>query len=211
VQRFYYLKPLTKNTQMSLKKLLILPVGFLLSNFLYISCCKCVDVKNHFYEVRNASVLAAGSGGAVVDNGIPITVDTVFLNYYLSINCIAEAKTDFSFLVNGAYACKCSECGDLGLKNKLTSIEITSDNTFNGIAPNTSLNSFFKLKGDNITPDNPVDSLVMMVNQLRSIRSGFSIFTKTKPGNTAGHKFMLTMVYANNTTVTSISKPIIWQ
>jgi hypothetical protein len=195
---------------MSLKKLLILPVGFLFSTFLYISCCKCVEVKNHFYEVRNASVLAAGSGGVVVDNGIPITADTVFLNYYLSINCIAEAKTDLSFLVNGAYACKCSECGDLGLKSKLLSVEITSDNIFNGIAANTSLNTFFKLKGDNLTPDYPVDALVSLINE-SNIRSGFSIFTKTKPGNILPHKFKLNMVYANSTNVSTISKPISWQ
>jgi hypothetical protein len=196
---------------MSLKKLLILPVGFLLSNFLYISCCKCVDSKDHFYKVENANVKPLGSGAVVIDTGIPVTADTVFLNYYLGIDCVAEAKTDFSFLVNGAYACKCQECGSQGLKSKITSVEITSDNAFNGIAANTSLNAFFKVKGDYPAPDFVLDSLVSIINRENGIKVYFSVFTKTKPGNTAGHQFKLKMVYANNTTVTSISKPITWQ
>ena len=194
-----------------LKKILILPVGFLVTTFLYISCCKCIDSKDHFYEVKNASVSPVGSGGAIIDNGIPVTADTAFLNYYLGINCVAKVKTDFSFLVNGAYACKCAECGSQGLKSKLASIVITSDNVFNAVPANTSLNTFFKVKADNVNADFPLDSLSANINRENGIKVYFSIFTKTKPGNTAGHKFTLNMVYANNTTVTVTTKAIAWQ
>jgi hypothetical protein len=196
-----------------LKKILILPVGFLFTTFLYISCCKCLDSKDHFYEVTRVSVHPSGSGNVLVDNGTPVTADTVFLNYYLTVNCLAGAKPGFSsFLVNGAYACKCNDCGGEGLKSKLLSIEVTSDNTFNGIAANTSLNSFFKVKGDNITvPDYSIDSLIGFFNNNWGIRAGFFLFTKIKPGNTLVHKFKLNMIYANNTSVTVVTNPIVWQ
>jgi len=194
-----------------LKKILILPVGFLITTFLYISCCKCLDSKEHFYEVQNASVRPAGSGGVLVDNGIPVTADTVFLNYYLGVKCIAEAKTDLSFLVNSAYACSCNGCGEKGLKSKLVSIEITSDNTFKGIAANNSLNAVFKVKSDYINaPDYSTDSLVTLFNN-DGLRAGFSTFTKTKPGNNLNHKFTMNMVYANTTVVTVVTNPIKWQ
>jgi hypothetical protein len=194
-----------------LKKILILPVGFLITTFLYISCCKCLDPKGDFYEVARASVRPEGSGGVLVDNGMPVTADTVFLNYYLTVNCVAQIKPAFSFLINSAYACSCG-CGEQGLKSKLLSIELTSDNVFNGIAANTSLNSLFKVKGDvSNAPDFSIDSLVTLFNGNDGIRPGFDLFTKSKPGNTLNHKFTLNMVYANNTVVTVVSNPIKWQ
>ena len=195
-----------------LKKLLILPVGFILTNLLYISCCKCVEVKEHYYEVTNASVKPIGSGGQIIDNGVAITVDTVYLNYSFIPNCVVKAKKNLSFLVNTAYACSCIGCGDKGLKNKLNSIEITSDNVFNGIAANNSLNSFFKVQKDFYSnTEYSIDSLVSNFNKEGNMRGDFSVFTKRKPGNTAGHKLKLTMRFANSTTVEVTANPIIWQ
>lgn len=196
-----------------LKKILILPVGFLITTFLYISCCKCLDPKGDFYEVQSASVQPVGSGGVLVDNGNPVTADTVFLNYPLAVNCVAKSNIDLSFLVNSAYACSCNGCGNKGLKSKLLSIELTSDNTFNGIAANNSLNSLFKVKGDYMAmPDYSIDSLVSFFNgQNDGIRGYFSLFTKTKPGNTLNHKFTMKMVYVNSTVVTATTNAIKWQ
>ena len=194
-----------------LKKILILPIGFLITTFLYISCCKCLDSKDPFYEVTRASVDPRGSGNVLVDNGNPVTADTFFLNYYLTVNCVAKAKTNISsFLVNSAYACSCNGCGERGLKSKLVSIEITSDNTFNGIAANSSLNNLFKVKNlDKNMPDYNIDSLITIFNN-NGITAGFFLFTKTKPGNTLNHKFKINMVYANNTTLTVATNPIFW-
>ncbi len=196
-----------------LKKLLILPIGFLLTNFLYISCCKCVDSKAPFYKLSSVSVQPRGSAGVLVDNGIPVTADTVFLNYYLTVNCVADARTDLSlFLVNAAYACKCNGCGEQGLKSKLVSIEITSDNLFNGIPANSSLNSFFKVKSDDPTkPDYSINDLIILFNQPVGIKAGFFAFTKVKPGNTLEHRFKLNLVYADNTELTVVTNPIVWQ
>lgn len=196
---------------MNLKKILILPVGFIITNFLYVACCKCPDATYHYYEVLNAAVKPLGSGGQIIDNGIPITVDTVYLNYSLIPKCVAKAKTDFSFLVNSAYACKCNECGRGGLKNKLTSIEITSDNVFNGIAANGSLKSFFMVKDYYSNTGYSIDSLISIFNKKDKSVYTYSLFTKTKPGNTAGHKLKLTMSFANSTAVTVVANPIIWQ
>lgn len=195
-----------------LKKILILPVGFLITTFLYISCCKCVEVKEHFYVLKNGTVKPLGSGGQIIDNGLPITVDTVYLNYLIIPDCVAKQKNNFSFLVNAAYACTCIQCGDQGLKSKLNSIEITSDNTFNGISANGSLNSFFKVQKDFYSnTDYSLDSLVNLYNKEGMRSSNFSLFTKTKPGNTAGHKLKLTMRFANSTSVEVTANPIIWQ
>ncbi|MEO6254513.1 MAG: hypothetical protein ABIO79_14465 [Ferruginibacter sp.] len=195
-----------------LKKILILPVGFLLTTILYISCCKCLDSNDPFYEATRITVDPRGSGGVLVDNGTPVTSDTVFLNCFLTVNCVAETKTDLSFLVNSAYACSCRGCGEQGLKSKLLSIEVTSDNTFNGIAADNSLNSFFKVKGDNINvPDYSIDSLITLFNGPGNLRAGFFLFTKIKPGNTLSHKFKINMVFTNNTVLTVVTHPIVWQ
>lgn len=195
-----------------LKKLLILPIGFLLTNFLYISCCKCVDVTDQYYEVQAVAVNPLGSSGQVIDNGIPITVDTVYLNYSLIPNCVAHAKPNLSFLVNTATACSCRGCGDKGLKNKMTSLVITSDNDFNGIAANSPLNNFFRVQKDYTSnTDYSIDSLVNYFNRNDGMRSNFTLFTKNKPGNTAGHKLKLTMNFVNSSTVTVLTNPLTWQ
>lgn len=195
-----------------LKKLLILPVGFLFTTFFYIACCKCVDVKELYYEFTNVTVKPLGSGGQIIDNGIAITVDTVYLNYSYVPNCVARQKNNFSFLVNSAYACSCNGCGDRGLKNKLNAVDITSDHVFNGIAANSPLNSFFKAQNDFYSNNSyGMDSLLTTLNTDAIYRSRFSLFTKIKPGNTAGHKFKLTMRFANNTIAEVTTNPIIWQ
>ena len=197
---------------MNLKKILILPVGFVLTNFLYIACCKCPDPKS-YYEVTTVTVKTLGSGGVVIDNGIPVTTDTVYLNYNFINRCVAKTDVDFSFLVSAAMACKCNECGRSGIKNKLTTIKISSDSVFNGIAANQPLNSFFKVN-DLYNSANPfsIDSLINSVNNNYSPLLGtYSLFTKVKPGNTAGHKFTLTMNFVNGTTVSVVTNPIKWQ
>ncbi len=196
---------------MNLKKIIILPVGFFITNFLYIACCKCPP-ERHFYEVMNANVKPLGSGGIIIANGLPVTADTVYLNYTFSNTCIASAKPDFSFLVNAAYACKCNECGRGGLKSKLTSFQISSDNIFNGVVANQSLNSMFKVK-DYFNPNisYSIDSLISAVNNGSHRLGYYSLFTKTKPGNTSGHKFKLTIGFANGSTVSVAANPIIWQ
>jgi hypothetical protein len=116
--------------------------------------------------------------------------------------------------VNTANACSCNSCGDLGLKSKVTSIEITSDNVYNGIPANTSLNSFFKTYNKyNIYGYSSIsiDSLITLLNLDERGMSDLNLFTKTKSGNTLGHQLNLKATFANGSTFSSKTKAIYWQ
>ena len=192
---------------MNYKKIIILPAFFLLTHIIYIGCCKCEDSNKAFYVINNLTVQTRGSGNAIIDTGTVTNVDSVFLNYNFDLNCTAVHKDPFSFLVNSTYACKCNECGLSGLKTKLAGIDITSDSVYNGIAPNTSLNSLFQVYYYN---NNPVslDSLITLMNTGRVYST--RLFTTTKPGNSQGHKFKLKMVFTDGRELTVFSKTIYW-
>lgn len=196
-----------------MKKIIILPVGFILTNVLYTACCKCPGAVLEHYEVTRVNVNARGSGGIVIDNGMPVTADTVYLNYNFVNQCVAKRTADFSFLVNSAMACKCNECGRGGIKNSITSFKISSDTIFYGIAANQSLNSFFKVQNIyNPSSTYSIDSLTAAVNNNSTTLLGtYTLFTKTKPGNNAGHKFTLTMLFQNGSSVACTTNRIFWQ
>ncbi len=201
---------------MNLKKILILPVGFVLTNIIYIACtnCRCEKISNHYYEVLNITVKPLGSKNTAVDNGTPVNVDSLYLDYLLYTNCVASHKSNFSFLVNTANACSCESCGDMGLKSKVTSIEITSDNVYNGIPANTPLNTFFKTYNkyniynySNIT----IDSLITLLNLNKRGIGDLNLYTTTKPANILGHQLNLKTTFANGSTFSSKTKVIYWQ
>jgi hypothetical protein len=201
---------------MNLKKILILPVAFLVTNIMYIACtnCQCEKTSNHYYEVVNISVKPVGSKYSPVDNGIPVYVDTIYLDYFINTNCIASHKNNFSFLVNTASACSCETCGDKGLKSKITSLEISSDNIYKGIPANTSLNSLFKrydkynIYGASIIT---IDSMIALLNINQRRISDFNLYTTAKPGNTLGHQINFKTTFLNGNTFSSKTKAIYWQ
>jgi hypothetical protein len=201
---------------MNLKKILILPVGFLFTNIMYLACtiCHCEKITNHFYEVVNISAKPIGSKYTPVDDGTPVTVDSIYLDYFLSNNCVVSHKNNFSFLVNTANACSCESCGDQGLKSKITSIEISSDNIYNGIPANTSLNNLFKTYNKyNIYGYSTItiDSMITFLNLNQRWMSELNLYTITKPGNTSGHQINLKATFANGSTFSSKTKAIYWQ
>lgn len=198
--------------QMNYRKIIILPLSFFICHLIYIGCCKCPEVFERYYEVLSATVRPSGSGNAVVDNGQIITVDTLYLTYNFNNKCLAKKNLDLSFLVNSAYACSCRGCGEDGLKNKLSFLQVTSDIIYNGIAPDQSLNSFFKVKRNySLYEDYSVDSLVKAVNNGYRHLDEVSFFTKVKPGNNAGHQLKLTMAFTNGIVVSVSTNPIRWQ
>jgi len=197
---------------MNYRKIIILPALFFLSHIIYIGCCKCPEVFERYYEVVSAIVKPLGSGNKIIDNGLATTVDTVYLNYSFNGKCLAQKIPDFSFLVNSAYACSCASCGADGLKNKLNLFQISSDTVYNGIAANQSLNALFKVKrAYYLNEYYSIDSLVKEVNNGYRQFDELSIFTKIKPGNTGGHKFKLTMGFANGSVVSVTTNSIKWQ
>jgi hypothetical protein len=213
-QRFAFLRHPVKKQSMNLKKLLILPAGFLFTNIMYITCCNCKPVNKNLYEAVNLLLKPSGSKNAIVDNGTPVFVDSLYLDCLFYTDCVANKKNNFSFLVNTANACSCDGCGDDGLKSKITAIEITGDNIYNGIAANSSLNSLFKTynkynlqNGVNLS----IDSVISLININQMRLSDVNLYTKTKPGNALGHQLNLKATFANGSTFSSKTKPIYWQ
>jgi hypothetical protein len=130
---------------MSLKKILILPVGFILIHVLYIGCCKCAEGNFH----REISSTRASHYSSLPNTSL----DTVYINdtltsiIQLNFNYVAKGKPNpFNALVNSAYAtsCSCDNFSDSGYKYRIDSIAITSNNTFNGAAAGSNLTPFFK-------------------------------------------------------------------
>jgi hypothetical protein len=202
---------------MQYKKIILLPALFILSNVLYISCCKCPEVTQKFYAIINGSVTAKGSRNAIIDTGAITNVDSVFLNYKFASNCVAKAENPFAFLVNTSYAfkCDCGLCGEMGLKNKILSIDITSDSVYNNIVANGSLKQFFKARQYDYTTASyasfSLDSLKTKVNNNKDgLIYNEELFTTTKPGNTRGHSLKLTLIFADSSKVSILSRRIRW-
>lgn len=200
---------------MNLKKLLILPVAFFLTNIMYIACCDCMPTNKHYYQAENFVLKPYGSNKMVVDSGTTVSMDSLYLDCFFYTNCVVSNKNNFSFLVNTASACKCDiSCGDKGLKSKLTSIEITSDNIYNGKPANTSLNSIFKTYDKYNPPSGiylSIDSMITLINLNQRELSSLNFYTTTKPGNTLVQKLNVKAVFANGSTFSSVTKPIYWQ
>jgi hypothetical protein len=128
------------------KKIFILPILFILSNVLYIGCCKCDKKAVYpFFDITKVFVSVKGSNNAIVDTGQIANVDSIYINSDFYRDCVAKKAHLLSFLGNEAMAlsCNCEICGVSGLKNKIEAINITSDSIYNNIAANTSLNIFF--------------------------------------------------------------------
>lgn len=201
---------------MNLKKILILPVAFVFSNIMYIACtiCRCEKISKHYYEVVNITVKPIGSNNTLVDNGLPVSVDSLYLDYLMYTNCVASHQNKGSFWVNMANACSCMSCGDMGLKSKVSTIEITSDNVYNGTPANTSLNSFFKTYNKyNIYGYSSfsIDSMITLLNLDKRGMSDLNLYTTIKPVNTLGHQLNLKIIFANGNTFSSKTKAIYWQ
>ncbi len=202
---------------MQYKKIILLPALFILSNVLYISCCKCPEVTQKFYAIINGSVTAKGSRNAIIDTGAITNVDSVFLNYKFASNCVAKVENPFSFLVNTSYAfkCDCGLCGENGLKNKILSIDISSDSVYNNIVANGSLKQFFKVRQYDYTASGyasiSLDSLKTKVNNNKEgLIYSEELFTTTKPGNTKSHTLKLTLIFADSSKVFIQSRKIRW-
>jgi hypothetical protein len=207
-------KHLIGKQKMSFKKVLILPVGFILINAVYTACiCNCPEVKALYYNVLNVAVKPVGSGGTIIDNGVPTNVDTLLLSCSFDLNCTVKHTNNLSFLVNSAYACSCAGCGDKGLKNNLISFLVTSSEVYNGVAAGQPLNSIFSVKPNyNSTSSYPLDTLIKTIKTDRYIAFNYSLFTKTKPANNNPHKFTIALKFADSSFITSTtSNAVIWQ
>jgi hypothetical protein len=196
---------------MNYKKIIILPALFVLSTAAYVSCCGDKPVIYPFYKVTGIGVSTYGSGKAIIDTGVVTMVDTVFLNYGFIQDCSVKAKNPFAFLVNETFALKCpeNECGNSGIKSRISSINISSDSVYNSQLPNTSLNNYFKVNygsGNSVT----IDSLTKDINTNKRQLQFDQFFTTTKPLNNKAHSFSLKLMFEDGTLLTASTKRIRW-
>jgi hypothetical protein len=199
---------------MSLKKIFILPVGFILVHVLYIGCCKCID-GNYYREVSSLRALHY--------SGLPNTSldtvyirDTLFSSLQVNFNYITQVqKNPFGQLVNAAYATSCDcNTSDLGYKYPLDSIVITSSKIFNGIPVGANIVSHFKgVYYDSISglPKYlTVPQLLDSINR-RHRFNNIDLLTATLPGLEKIHTLKYTL-HSNNKEYQSTARKIaVWQ
>jgi hypothetical protein len=199
---------------MKYKKIFILPALFILTHVLYISCCNCKKELFTFYKVNSVNNKISGSNNAVIDTGAITNVDSIKIKYDFFNECTAThtSKNPFSFLVNESFACKCEGCGRDGIKSKITTFSISSDSVYNGIVANTSLNNIFLVNvNDNSLNNLTIETFKNQINDGRGLLSTVNIFTKTKPSNTKGHIFKLTVSFEDGKVLTTSTNRIYWQ
>lgn len=199
---------------MNFKKIFFLPAGFLLTNFAYIACCHCKPINKHYVEATNLTINPSGSQNTIVDNGVTVNMDSLYIDGNFSSNCVAVNQNPFSSFVNMANACKCQGCGDEGLKYALNSIEITSNNIFNGIPAGIPLNNYFKSyekKYSGYGSGLSIDSIKTLINKNIHAVGSIALFTKTKPGNNLNHQLTVKATFANGSSFSSKTKDINWQ
>jgi hypothetical protein len=197
-----------------IRKLITLPLLFLLIHFLYIACiCNCPDMKEKYFKLTNISVQPYGNNNSIIDTGLAVTsTDTITLKYYFVLDCIAQHKNPFAGFINEAVACSCEGCGDHGIKSKIKTIQVTSDSVYSGIPANTSLNNIFKIKNWNyfdMYSNKTLDTVKTLVNNGYGLYS-LSLFSVTKPFDAKGHRFTLTLITEDNETKSATTKQIFW-
>lgn len=182
--------------------------------FMYISCCNCPEVNEKYYNIAGLIVSPSGSGYIKVDEGIAVSVDTIYLTYKMTPDCVAfTAPVSVGFL-NTAYACSCADCGYKGLKSKIKSITLTSDAKYNDTLPaGTSLNQIFKVHDWSYYN---AYSRVALDTVKQKMNEGYQYFdlklsAVAKPISTATHRFSLTMEMENGSKITAVTKSITWQ
>ncbi len=189
------------NKTMSLKKILILPVGFILLHTLYIGCCKCVD--GSFY--KDITSLGANENGdrRFFSKDSVIVIDTLFASLNINFNWVTQNKPNpFAGFINAAYAtsCKCNTTNDLGFKYKIDSLVITSNTTFKGVPSGNDISSLFKglyYSNTSINPTYmPVAQLLDSISTSKYVYGINFITTATNVINKT-HKFSYKL-YSNN-------------
>jgi hypothetical protein len=199
---------------MKYKKIIILPALFILTHILYISCCNCKKEMFPFYKVNSVTNKISGSNHAIIDTGAITNVDSIKIKYDFFNECTAihTNQNPFSFLVNESFACKCEGCGQQGIKSKIITFNISSDSVYNGIIANTSLNSIFAVNvNDNSLNNISIETFKNQINDGRVLISSVNIFTKTKPANTKGHIFKLSLSFEDGRILTTSSNRVYWQ
>lgn len=196
-----------------MKKTIVLLFILIAPVFIYVSCCNCPKNAERFYSFVGITSNVYGSNNSVINEGVAVTVDSVFLSFNLFTQCVAVKKSFTEYFINSAYACSCESCGYKGLKNKIYSIVITSDSAFIDIPANNILNDLFLVIDRpyyNYRTPISIDSLKTLFNQDYRYSSEILLFTKAKPTTTKGHRFTIRVETVDGKTITTTTKRITW-
>lgn len=196
-----------------MKKMIALLFILIIPVFIYVSCCNCPKNAEQFYRFAGIASKVFGSNNTAINEGVAVTLDSVFLSFNLFTECVAIKKAPAEYFISSAYACKCAGCGYKGLKIKIKSIDVISDSVFNGIPANNKLNDLFLVidrpyyySGGTIS----FDSLKTLFNQERRYSSEILLFTKDKPASAKSHRFTLKIETVDGKTIATTTKQITW-
>jgi hypothetical protein len=202
---------------MNLKKILILPVGFILIHILYIGCCKCMEGNFH-REASSLRVYEFSHSNLDKQDTVKV-IDTLFSFLTVNYTLVAKNKANpFSQLVNAAYAttCNCSNYSDSGFKYKVDSIVINSNDIFKGIPAGQNIGSYFTAAYNNYNTVATTVSYITVPQLVDSINvnrryDNFNLFTR--PGNMTGKTHRLKYIlYSNGKSYEVVGTKIIaWQ
>jgi hypothetical protein len=199
---------------MNLKKVLILPVGFILVHILYIGCCKCIEGPFH-KEITSLRVSEYGDKNFYSKDSVKV-IDTLFSGIDIRYNLVAQNKINpFAGFVNAAYATNC-DCGvitDLGYKYKIDSLVITSNNIFKVEAIGNNITSYFKAINPSSNSTISYITIPQLIDSINNAKTmyGITLITDKTGITNKTHRFKYRL-FSNGSVFEAIdAKLVIWQ
>jgi hypothetical protein len=178
-----------------MKKLLILPTLFIAATVFNIACENCKDYKDKYILTSSGDLAIKTPNGFLLNNGINSS-DTLDIITRFKNECVTKVTSPSISFFNAAYA-KCVGCGYEGNKNKLLNLKVTASSTFNGIAVDSIINSFVKVKWQNGYGVNNLSPLSTYIDTLLSPnfkdRFGCEIVMYPKPTTPFVGKIKITL------------------
>jgi hypothetical protein len=200
---------------MNLKKILILPIGFILIHAFYIGCCKCIQGPFH-KEITSLRVSEYGDKNFYSKDSVKV-IDTLFSIIDIRYNLVAQNNANpFTGFVNAAYAtsCNCGSYEDLGFKYKIDSLVITSNNVFKGEAIGKNIAKYFTCVYadyvNNTTTNITIPQLIDSIN-INKKNYGISIFTTVAGTTNKIQRFTYKLFTSGTSFEASDTKIIIFQ
>ena len=171
-----------------------------------LSCC--TDVLPH-WDINDFTITFGNGSGIFSDEGT-FDSDSLIVQTALDIEFLSSVWGSNPF-VNTALALSCEHDGHLGLKDKMTSINITSSQDYNTITAGNSLNNLFILNNPFFEfTDTNLDKLSEQLNQSYFFIPNLEFVIKEKPTNNATHQFTISMDFESGKNVVTTSKEITW-
>ncbi|HEX8329998.1 MAG TPA: hypothetical protein VF629_20850 [Hymenobacter sp.] len=157
--------------------------------------------------------LAEAANGTVLASGARTSAPELVASVRMVLDLVA-ARSGGSPFSGAAYALSCPEGGELGLKEAIASVEVTSTGLFNGIAAGQSLQRFVQCSDEYSTRKFPLAQLADSLNKkesypmwaYRTIRLHIS----PKPADNSAQQFEVRLQLANGQELTQLTPAIIW-